>query len=159
MEKLISLVIFASTSVSSLGIFDSSNSINQFSLLSPKLANYGCYCSQLFNQEKISKSNNQNTFLNGQPIDWTDKACFELLQCLKCPVVDGKKISIDGENCDQNLDTTFDSNISFPNFLFYDANDPKYFDKACSKNVNNCDRNKCKCLGEFTVAMLAKPLQ
>ena len=118
---------------------------NHFSLLGPNLWDYGCYCSQVFGQD------GQDIKINGQPADWTDELCFQLLQCLKCPKI---KMSQE-EKGECNL---LDSDTKYPFLLGFDSSDKKFFEKACSVNKSPCRNNQCQCYSKFMVGLLSKPL-
>ena len=95
-------------------------SLGHLSLLAPRFWEHGCYCSQVFNEGSLLD--------HGTPVDWSDRACFDLVQCLRCPVDRG----LDAGVCSGN-ETMLDPKVGLPNLLFNDSQDKNFFGRGCAQ--------------------------
>lgn len=103
--------------------------------------NYGCYCSQVFGRQEIAE--------NGEPMDYVDKACYELIKCMRC----SDRYNDDGSECPM-----YDKHTKMRNTLLFNNNDQDLKAQCCEDNEKKCNKAQCVCFSKFNAYIAGRSL-
>ena len=104
------------------------------------LSNYGCYCSQVFGKLEVFQA-------NAAPLDLTDKACYDLMKCLRCSDPSSSDVKV------------LNGTVKFRSTLTFDpSNDLQLMEQCGRDNPDPSSKSQCICHTKFIAAISGKDL-